>query len=152
GSMRGEFVSSYVLCGLGRPEEFPNSVRGRIALIKRGDLTFNQKVRNAQAAGALSVVIYNKDTYDFKNWTLLRPDCEAIEGCDDYDRAWPVVLGISNTDGQRLADDSTRTMDMGSWLDDYTFMNGTSMACPHVSGALALIWSLAPDASPGRVR
>src|SRR6266852_1291440 len=152
GSIRGEVVASYVACGLGRPEEFPDSVRGKIALIKRGELTFNQKVRNAQTAGALSVVIYNKDESDFKNWTLLRPDCEAIEGCDDTTHPWPLVLGISNTDGQRLLDDATQKMDMGSWLDDYTFMNGTSMACPHVSGALALIWSMAPNASPARVR
>jgi subtilisin family serine protease len=43
-------------------------------------------------------------------------------------------------------------MDMGSWLDDYTILSGTSMATPHVSGAIALIWSLQPSASAQRVR
>src|SRR5207244_5053579 len=152
GSSRGEVVGSYIACGLGKPDDFPVSVRGKIALIKRGDITFNEKVRNAEVAGAAGVVIYNKDESDFKAWTLLRPDCDTIEGCDDSTHSWPVVLGISNADGVRLAGDAAQTLDMGSWFDDYTIMNGTSMATPHVSGALALVWSLAPNVSADHVR
>src|SRR5205085_7535355 len=70
----------------------------------------------------------------------------------DLTHPWPVVLGISGADGQRLLDDSTSVMDMGAWMDDYTFLSGTSQAAPHVSGAIALIWSLAPGASAERVR
>jgi serine protease len=152
GSSRGDVVGTYVVCGLGKPEDFPVSVRGKIALIKRGDITFNEKVRNAEVAGATGVVIYNKDETDFRLWTLLRPDCDMIEGCDDPTHSWPVVLAISNADGQRLAGDAAQTVDMGAWFDDYTIMNGTSMAAPHVSGAIALVWSLAPNATADRVR
>ena len=45
-----------------------------------------------------------------------------------------------------------RKIDMGAWFDDYTILSGTSMAAPHVSGTLALIWSLAPEAKPDRLR
>ncbi|MCC6628608.1 MAG: M20/M25/M40 family metallo-hydrolase [Chloroflexi bacterium] len=34
-------------------------VKGRIALIERGGLTFQEKVRNAKAAGAAAVLVYN---------------------------------------------------------------------------------------------
>jgi len=152
GSSRGEIVGPYVFCGLGRPQDFPISVAGKIALIKRGEITFNQKVRNAQGAGALSVVIYNHDDSDFRFWTLLRPNCADIEGCDDPVHAWPVVLAISSSDGLRLLDDTSSVMDMGYWFDDYVFASGTSQAVPHVSGAAALIWSLRPDATAERVR
>ena len=152
GSSRGEMNGPFVACGIGKPEEFPASVRGKIALIRRGELTFNQKVRNAEGAGAVSVVIYNKDDSDFRAWTLLRPDCDSIDGCDDPTHPWPIVLAISAADGQRLLDDPSHIIDMGSWLDDYTFLSGTSMATPHASGAIALVWSLAPSATAARVR
>jgi serine protease len=152
GSSRGEIVGPYVFCGLGRAQDFPISVAGKIALIKRGEITFNQKVRNAQDAGALSVVIYNHDDSDFRFWTLLRPNCADIEGCDDPVHPWPVVLAISSSDGQSLLDNTSNVMDMGFWFDDYLISSGTSMAVPHVSGAAALIWSLRPDATAERVR
>ncbi|MBU5228354.1 S8 family serine peptidase [Clostridium senegalense] len=47
-------------CGLGKAEECKD-VKGNIALIKRGGLTFIEKIINAQNNGAVGVVIYNKD-------------------------------------------------------------------------------------------
>lgn len=44
--------------GLGYPEELTNA-DGKYALIKRGELAFVDKAKNAQAAGALGVIIYN---------------------------------------------------------------------------------------------
>ena len=62
--------------------------------------------------------------------------------------------------------DSTPTAGEGIWLDDvrlecfaplstpptYEFLQGTSMAAPHVTGAAALLWSLKPSASVTEVR
>jgi len=36
--------------------------------------------------------------------------------------------------------------------DSYTYMTGTSMACPHVAGLAALIWSYKPQMTNGEVR
>jgi subtilisin family serine protease len=152
GSSQGEIVGPYVFCGLGRDGEFPPDVARKIALIKRGEITFNQKVRNAQAAGALAVVIFNHDNSPFTAWTLLRPDCETIAGCDDPKHAWPIALAVGAADGARLLEGTNRTIDVGSWMDDYKLLSGTSMATPHVSATAALIWSLSPDATADRVR
>jgi hypothetical protein len=42
------------------PSDFAGFVAGRIALIQRGTCTFQQKVDNAQAAGASGVIIFNE--------------------------------------------------------------------------------------------
>lgn len=44
---------------LGEPADFPANTAGRIALIKRGTITFSEKVENAEAAGAIGVIVYN---------------------------------------------------------------------------------------------
>ncbi len=49
-----------VYAGLGKPEELAAAnVQGKIALIKRGEIGFVDKTKNAQAAGAAAVIIYN---------------------------------------------------------------------------------------------
>ncbi|GAG21735.1 unnamed protein product, partial [marine sediment metagenome] len=59
-SAGGEVTAELVPAGLGRPQDFPlEGLKGRIALIERGDLSFSDKVTNAAAAGAAAVVIYN---------------------------------------------------------------------------------------------
>ena len=56
----------FIDCGLGNvdPKENINDfegkdVEGKVALIKRGGLTFTDKINNAEAAGAIGVIIYN---------------------------------------------------------------------------------------------
>ena len=46
-------------CGFGNPDEFPEEVAGKIALISRGDITFSEKNENAAAAGAIGMILYN---------------------------------------------------------------------------------------------
>lgn len=72
----GEVTGRLVPAGIGRPEEFQPAVKGEIALVERGTLTFGDKVANAKAAGAAAVVIYNNGAGEFQGWTL--PDMGAI--------------------------------------------------------------------------
>jgi aminopeptidase YwaD len=59
-SATGEVTAELVPAGLGRPQDFPpEGLKGRIALIERGELSFSDKVTNAAANGAAAVIIYN---------------------------------------------------------------------------------------------
>jgi len=59
-SVAGEVTAELVPAGLGRPQDFPpEGLKGRIALIERGELSFSDKVTNAAANDAAAVVIYN---------------------------------------------------------------------------------------------
>ena len=53
-------TAEIVYCGLGSVDEFANvDVKGKIAFIQRGTLTYVEKVQNAIDAGAAAVVMYN---------------------------------------------------------------------------------------------
>ena len=56
GTVEGEVA---VIPNLGEPQDFSPSTSGHIALIKRGTITFTEKVKNAEAFGATGVIIYN---------------------------------------------------------------------------------------------
>lgn len=48
--------------GLGAPEDFEGKdVKGKYALVQRGELAFTEKALHAQEAGALGVIIYNNE-------------------------------------------------------------------------------------------
>ncbi|MEF3352853.1 S8 family serine peptidase [Paenibacillus sp. GYB006] len=55
-----------VAAGLGRMEDFAGKdLTGKVALIQRGTISFTEKSRNAQAAGAAVAVIYNNAPGNF---------------------------------------------------------------------------------------
>lgn len=50
----------FVECGLGYNADFEGKdLTGKVALIQRGDITFGEKIENAQKVGAIGVIIYN---------------------------------------------------------------------------------------------
>ena len=59
-SAEGRVTGALVDVGLAFPEDVdPDRLRGKIALVQRGTLTFQAKVRRVQEAGAVGAVIYN---------------------------------------------------------------------------------------------
>ena len=75
--------------GLARAEEVSEEkVSGRVALIRRGELTFAEKVTRVAEAGAVAAIIYNNQAGVFRGWL-------------DDESAIPVVA-LSREDGERL--------------------------------------------------
>ncbi|WP_066321643.1 M28 family peptidase [Bacillus sp. FJAT-29814] len=69
-TVSGNVTGELVYAGLGKPEDLAGKdLSGKIALIKRGDISFADKVLNAAAAGADGVIIFN-NTSGAVNGTL----------------------------------------------------------------------------------
>jgi subtilisin family serine protease len=114
-------------CGLGNPTDFPTAVRSNIALIARGTLTFSNKVANALAAGARAAVIYNNASGNFSG---------TLGGANN----WIPAVSLSQADGlslQALLPATATVVNIPDPSQIYQYLDGTSMATPHVSGAVA---------------
>jgi subtilisin family serine protease len=148
GSPRATVTGKLIYCGSGSAAgDFPASVAGNIALIQReGVLTLNQRASNAKAAGAAAVIIYN-NTGGAVDWTYI---IETDPTAASFD--WPLSVGLTKEDGDILRRDENATVSVTFREDDYSQKNGTSMATPHVAGAAALVWALAPSAPASAVR
>ena len=145
GSRLASLTGQYVNCGLGEAKDFTSAVQGKIALIKRGVDTFATKTRRAMQAGASGVIIFNKDDTAY-SFTLIDPEDPTTK-----DEVWPVGVGLSREDGEALVAAGSGTITIGYEPDDYSGKNGTSMSSPHVAGAVALLWALAPNATPDNI-
>ncbi len=118
-------------CGFGNPGDFPAGVSGKIALISRGgSVTFVAKVTHAMSAGATAVIIYDNtaDPLTTGGWEL------------DKTHIWIPALRVTQASGQTILAQlpASGTIIPGTFLTPpYQFRDGSSMATPHVSGAVA---------------
>ncbi|MDP9194937.1 MAG: S8 family serine peptidase [Acidobacteriota bacterium] len=146
GSKRGAVSGDFVYCGAGKPEDFPASVAGKIALMRRGEeIPFADKTRRAKEAGAIAVAIFdNVEVPTSGQWTLYRTEEDRL-----YD--WPITVRLSMQAGEALRAAGPHTISLTYTNENYAEKSGTSMACPHVVGAAALLWSMAPAATPAQI-
>jgi subtilisin family serine protease len=113
-------------CGSGRSAAFPPGVSGNIALIERGEITFREKTVNAQNAGAVGVVIYNNVPGNFS-------------GTLNDAGSWVPVISLSREDGLTVRSRGVHAVNLTNRPGNYGLLDGTSMAAPHVCGALGLL-------------
>jgi subtilisin family serine protease len=115
---------------------------GKVVLCERGDIAFADKVLAAQAGGAVAAIIYNNVSGGFGG--TLGTTSTSIPS-----------VSMTQEDGQALVGSSaTATVSAVTEtnVSGYAYLDGTSMATPHVSGVAAIVWSAKPDATNAQVR
>ncbi len=117
---------------------------GKMVLCERGTVTFADKVNNVKNGGGTGAIIYNNVAGPFKG------------GMGNTTSTLPAVT-LSQEDGQflkanRLGVSATLVSQVIKPASGYDYLDGTSMATPHVSGVAALIWSVNPSWTNAQIR
>ncbi len=158
-SLELEYV---VIPGAGRSADYTGiDITGKVALVARGATTFEEKVNVAQQKGAAAVIIYNNVSGEIRmnvgDATI--PSCSISQDDGEMLAAagkGKIVFSRAQTSGPFMSGFSSwgPTPDLeikpeitahgGSILSavpgqDYDRISGTSMACPNMSGVVALL-------------
>lgn len=170
---KGESVTyEYVTVpGLGYSINYSGlDVEGKIALVKRGDISFEEKIQYAQENGAIAVIVYNNVFGDIIMTVGNNIKIPAVSiGKDDGDilaaqESGTIVFNLDNKAGPFMSDFSswgpTPNLKLkpeitahggnitSAVIGGYDEMSGTSMAAPNMCGITVLIRQYVRDKYP----
>lgn len=162
GDIEKEFV---VVPGLGYPEDFEGlNLKGKVALIQRGELTFDEKALNAKDCGAVGLIIYNNEP-----GSVFSPGCSVLpSGMISYEDGLEIIESgektvTINSESKFVSSLNDKMSDFSSWGyteelllkpditayggniisslpgNQYGSESGTSMASPQITGITALL-------------
>ncbi|KQL51106.1 hypothetical protein AN964_19045 [Heyndrickxia shackletonii] len=163
--------------GLGNRGEIKDA-NGKLVLIKRGGISFTEKVINAAEAGAVGVIMFNNTDGDFAGIidkkcpipaaTIPRDSGELIRS--EAKQKSLLASTIYKKEEDYLADFSSRGPVTVNWSvkpdvtapgvainstipkGSYTMLQGTSMSAPFVTGAAAIIKQAHPTWKPEEIK
>lgn len=142
----GSVTAPLVDCGLcGSATSCGTATAPFVAYCDRGGFTFAVKAQNVMDQGATAVIIANNDAAhpdDLGSFTL------GAAG------DWVPTASISYGSGQAIRAGSDFGQPATVTIDptDYAFLDGTSMATPHVSGCAAVAWAANPSLTAQQIR
>jgi len=122
--------------GLG--DSTDNGASGKICVIERGDISFEDKVTNCENSGGIGAVIFNNEP-GMLYGTL-----------GDTEQTNIPAVGATEADGPALL--AATSASVSVLASDYDYFSGTSMATPTTSGVAALVWSNHPGCTNAEVR
>ena len=119
------------------------SATGKVCLIQRGDISFFDKAKNCERGGGVAAFIYNNRSGPYSG--SLGKEGIKIP-----------VFSLSQAAGllvqEEIQPPTSTTISIRQAGGSYGFLDGTSMAAPHVSGVAAKIWAARPDCSNIQIR
>jgi serine protease len=139
-------INELVFANLGRPDDLQKvDVRGKFALVQRGEIKFAEKAVNAIKAGAAGLVVFNNAP------GLIRGSLTE----DESTLKIPVFMveqQVGETLVKVLSQGQVARASLVVVQTNYSSFDGTSMATPHVAGVVALMKAANKALLPNQVK